>query len=246
MLSGEKQKFVNKIRKKAGKAIEKYKLITPEDLIIVAISGGIDSLVMLEILANRKKYIPHNYSLIALHVDIPEIPKYSKTNEIEAFCNEVDVSLKTVSINKAEIIPRNNKSRCFVCAWHRRKAIFKEMSQLKAGKLAFGHHLDDTIETLFMNMVNHGEFSAIPPKLSIEKGGFKIIRPLILLTKPEIEKYAYIQDIKELEGKCPYENSNKREKYKDLIKMTESLNKKAKLNIYKSMHNINNKHLPQS
>ncbi len=240
-----KIKYVDRIRKKAGKAIEKYTLISEGDRVLVAISGGKDSLALLDILSNRRKIIPFNFQLDVAHVYIKDNPEFTDIQYLKNYCDKTGVTLHLKALDTTPE-PRNGKSRCFVCSWHRRKEIFKTANELQSTRVALGHHLDDILETMLMNMTIHGEFSTMPPDLFIEKGSFSIIRPLTLITEQEIRNYCSCLGITPVEGICPYEDTNKREEFKKIVSQLSKLNKMAKVNLFKSMSNINTKHLPES
>jgi len=224
--------------------MEEYGMVGDGNHVVVALSGGTDSMVMLEIMANRSKYLPFKISLVALHVVIEDLPGYSNQTALENFTASLGIPLQIKIVQKGATIPVKGKSKCFVCSWHRRKTIFQTVTDAHAPKLALGHHLDDITETLFLNMMNHSEFSTMPPKLTMNKGNFDIIRPLALIRKSEIIRYAHILNIKNVEVPCPYAPLNQREELKQIINSIDAFNKKAVINIYKSMSNINPKYLP--
>lgn len=243
MNPSRRKQLLENIRKKAGKAIHQYRLIEDGDKIIVGVSGGIDSLSLLDILANRKKSLPFDFELHAIHVIIEDSPLTSDSEYISSFCSERGVELFIEKII-ADFKGRKDKSPCFVCAWHRRKSVFRKAVDERYNKVVFGHHLDDALETLLMNMTYHGEYSSLPPKLFMEKGGFDIIRPLIMIGKKEIEKYAFIQGIESAEGSCPFEEDNKREEFRLILKELTDKHKLARSNLFKAMSNINLSYLP--
>ena len=210
-------RYIENIRKKAGKAINEYQLIAANDSVMIALSGGRDSLVMLDILSARLKYLPVSYRLEAVHIVVEDMP-----------------------------IRANNssKSPCFLCSWNKRKAIFEKAAERKCNKVAFGHHMDDALETLFMNMVYHGEYCSTPPRLSMFKGEFDLIRPMITLSDHQVKRYADILKIQEVEGNCPHEKNNKREEFRELVRELSRKHKLARNNMFKAMSNIAFDYLP--
>lgn len=217
-------------------------MISAGDSVLVALSGGIDSLVLLDVLSARLKYLPVSYRIEVVHVVVSDIGIKSNINYLNEFCTERNLKLHIQNI--ALNIEDNSKSPCFYCSWNRRKALFLKANELKCNKVAFGHHMDDALETLFMNMIYHGEYCSMPPKLNMFKGEFDLIRPLITLSDNQIKRYANILDIKSAEGDCPYEKNNKREEFRELVKTLSKKHKLAKTNMFSAMSNIAFDYLP--
>ena len=136
------------------------------------------------------------------------------------------------------------KTVCFVCAWHRRKELFRAVKELGCNRLALGHHMDDALETLFLNMTFNGSISSMPPKLAMFGGEFDIIRPLILLQEKEILKYARIRGFPVEKSHCPYGDTTRRADMKRLIGELTKMNGKAKRNLFAAMSNIHKEYLP--
>ncbi|MGM0498507.1 MAG: ATP-binding protein [Bacteroidota bacterium] len=233
----------NRAFRKIGQANESYNLINENDKILIALSGGVDSFVLLDTLASRLKYLPIKYTIHAIHVVLENLPIQTDTNLIQEKCEKLGVPLH---IEKGSISETNRKktSTCFPCSWNRRKAIFKKAQELGFNKVAMGHHLDDALETLLLNTVHHAEISAIPPKLFMVKGNIEIIRPLILLTEEEVKAYAEVNNIRTAEIKCPFEDESNRKTFKDIIQKIGSMHKEAKINMFNSMANIIPEYLP--
>ena len=239
-----KEKYFEKIRKKVGHTIYKYSLISENDHIMIALSGGKDSLVMLEILSAFRKYFPLKYKLTACHVLAKGVEYDVNKNYLEEFCkkNEVDLFFREISVN----LKRNPKKHpCFVCSWQRRKKLFEICREFKCNKLAFGHHMNDAIETLFLNMIYHGSISSLPQKVDFFNGEIKIIRPLLQLNEKDISMYAQYKDLKKELKSCGFENKSKRSDIKNYIKEIEKYHPRAKINIFRSMDNIYTNYLPK-
>jgi len=232
----------DKIRKKVARAIHAYHLFGEDDRILMGISGGTDSLVMLDILTNRRKYLPIRYHLEAIHIYMEDIPHLSDHEHIKQICEQqgIKIHLEGTSTHRAN----TKKSMCFNCSWNRRKTIFQKASDLGCNKIAFAHHMDDALETLFMNMTFHGEMSSIPPKLSMFDGRFDVIRPMILVCSEDINRYADIRNITPAEYDCPYEENNHREKFRQVIHQISRLHPQARINLYNAMDNIYPGYLP--
>lgn len=198
-----KLRFISNTRKDIGRTIYKYKLINDGDRIIVGLSGGKDSLILLEALADRKAYIPFKFELIAVHVQVDNIPYKINIDYLKSFCNELNVPfyLKNITV---DIEKDKKKAPCFVCSWYRRKTIFSLSQELHCNKIALGHHMDDAVETLLMNLVYHGSFSSLPQKLTMFDGRMELIRPLLLQTNDQLSKYAIYRQFPEEISLCPF------------------------------------------
>ncbi len=236
-------KYYTTIRKQVGLAINRYSLIADGDRVAVALSGGKDSLLLLEALAVRRKYIPITYELFALHVDAAGVPSKADPGYLAGFCEELGVPLSVRHIS-VDLAGDGKTSPCFLCARARRKQLFLMTRELGCNRLAFGHHMDDAIETLFLNMVYNGSMSAMPPRLSMFNGEFDIIRPLILLPEKEIVRYAKRREYSLQKEPCPHGVVSRRAEIKEHIRALEKLHRKAKKNMFGAMGNVHTEYLP--
>lgn len=243
MNTKEKNLYTDKIEKTAGRAINRYSLIAGGDRVAVALSGGKDSLVLLETLANRRRRLPVTYDLFAVHIFIKNIGYESDVQFMEEFCSSHNVPFHLVEM-EVDLNLDPDKSKCFVCSWHRRKALFSFAEEHSCGKLAFGHHMDDAIETLFMNMMYSGTTSSLPPSLLMFEGRLNVIRPLILLEKREIDRYAEIREFPAEIKRCPYGEETARIRVRGIIEEMASSDSRVKKNIFRSMSNIHRDYLP--
>ena len=235
--------FIEKIRHKTGKAINQNNMIEAGDEIMVAVSGGKDSLALLDILATRRKNLPIDYKIHAAHIITEEVPYEIDTEWLSKFCEELDVKLHLVR-TKANLHTAQAKKPCFACSRNRRKELFKLTNDLGIKKLAFGHHLDDAIETLIMNMVQHANISSIPATLSMFEGKIQVLRPLIMLTNDEMKEYATLQGFPSLKKECPFEDITIRNKAREIINALTEINPKARFNLFNSMSRIDFEYLP--
>lgn len=218
-------------------------MIQADNRVMVAVSGGKDSLALLEILSHRRKHIPIHYELHATHVITEDVPYQIDTEWLQDFCTQLDVKLHLLH-TKANLEQSGNKKPCFVCSWNRRKELFQFTHKMGIPKLAFGHHLDDAIETLLMNMAQHANISSIPASLNMFDGKLQVIRPLILLTNDELKRYADLMGFKSLKQECPYEDHSMRIKAREIVNQFDQLNKKARINLFNSMKHIDPDYLP--
>jgi len=237
------EQYFLRIEKTVGRAVNRYSLIEENDRVAVALSGGKDSLVMLETVAGRRKRLPVTYEVMAVHVHVKNIGYETDLEFINRFCNGLDVRLHVIE-TEAELDKDKNKSVCFKCSWLRRKELFDFVRNRKCNKLAFGHHMDDAIETLLMNMISNSSISSMPPSLSMFSGEFDLIRPLILLGENEIIEYAALKGFPRQMKICPHGNDTRRAEAKKLLVQMEKVERNARRNIYSAMSNIHCGYLP--
>jgi len=243
MQNREDKKYLDTKRKIAGKAINRYDLIGEGDKIVVALSGGMDSLVLLETIAQRRRFIPIDYELFAVHVKIENAVYEADTGFMQSFCHSNDVPLFYKTIN-FEHDTDSEQAICSVCARERRNALFRFADEYDCNKIALGHHMDDAVETLIMNMLYQGNISSMPPCLSLFQGKLKIIRPLILLSDDEIKQYAQIRGFSQMKSKCRFGDYSKRDRVRHLVDEFKKISPDAVRNIYRAMSNIHADYLP--
>ena len=243
MLIGKESKYLLFIQKTVGRAINRYGMIKAGDRIAVGISGGKDSIVLLETLALRRKRIPIHYELSAMHIHVKNVTDEIDLDYYTDLCKDLDVTFHQRSI-EVDLDRDPKKSVCFVCSWHRRKELFCMVKESGCTRLALGHHMDDAIETLFLNMTFNSSISSMPPKLSMFDGEFDIIRPLILLTEKEVERYARIRSFPVKNSVCRYGSATRRAEMKRIVYEFVKMNRKAKKNIFTAMSNIHLEYLP--
>lgn len=187
----EENKLDKKLCRLAGQAIVDYNMIEDGDKVMVCVSGGKDSYAMLDILMKLRERAPINFDLVAVNLDqkqpgFPEeiLPNYLKKLGIPFHIEEQD----TYGIVK-RVIPEG-KTTCGLCSRLRRGILYRVAGELGATKIALGHHRDDILETLLMNMFNGGKLKGMPPKLKSDDGKHIVIRPLSYVPEKYLEKYS--------------------------------------------------------
>lgn len=222
--------------KKVGKAIFDYGLIQDKDKILVAVSGGKDSLSLLNILQYRLKFSPIKYELIAVHIDLGYKCIHPKI--LEGYFKDKGFDCRIVNVD----ILKNCKSRsqisCFWCSWNRRRALFEAAKELGCSKVALGHHKDDIAETILLNMLFNGEISGMNPKQILFGGAVTIIRPLVYVEESEIVNFAKYQDFPPHKCVCPNSLNSKRNETADIIKRIEKFCPQVRTNIFRSIKRI--------
>lgn len=183
------------LRRVVGRAIGDYNMIEDGDLVMVCLSGGKDSYTLLDILINLQKHAPIDFKLHAVNLDqkqpgYPEhvLPEYLTAEGVEFTILEQDTY--SVVIDKIE----DGKTYCGLCSRLRRGILYNYAQTIGATKIALGHHRDDIIETLFLNMFYGGRLKAMPPKLLSDDKRNVLIRPLAYCKEKEISRYAQLRN----------------------------------------------------
>lgn len=236
--------IIKKVESKVNKAIFDYSLIENGDRIMVGLSGGKDSYALLDVLVSRRRCLPIDFELHACHVQAADMDYRANTDFMREYCLQHNITfhLKEVEV---QYNPNDRKPACFICSWKRRKMLFSTTKEHGCNKLALGHHLDDTIETMLMNMINHSSICSIPPSLSMFEGEIKLIRPLTTCLEKEMKKYALAREFPTELKKCKYENETHRTAVKELIRDMEKINRDARENLYRSTQNILHEYIPK-
>lgn len=239
----EEERLIRQINKHFVKAMAGYRLIEDGDTILVGLSGGKDSLALLEILARRARIQKPSFQIRAVHVRMTNIPYQSDIDYLRDFSESRGVPFR---IYETSFDPSTDtrKSPCFLCSWNRRKALFTVAKEWGCNKIALGHHMDDILETLLMNITFQGAFSSMPPRLQMRKFPMTIIRPLCLVPEKLLENLAYMHDYQKQVKNCPFENDSNRSQMKRILRELEELNPEARYSLWGSMTNIQNDLLP--
>ncbi|HET6559321.1 MAG TPA: tRNA 2-thiocytidine biosynthesis TtcA family protein [Prolixibacteraceae bacterium] len=234
---------IRRVNQKVGKAIQKYHLIEEGDRILIGLSGGKDSMVLLETLAGRLKFHPLKFKLAAIHIGLESQPYSVDIEYLKSFTENLQIPFihKLVSV---DISDNHNSNPCFKCSWNRRKALFQVAQESGFNKLALGHHMDDAIETLLMNMTLQSSISSMPPALPMFENKLIIIRPLSLLTEEEVKEFAVQKNYKREIKTCLYEKDSKRSEIKKLITQLAQFIPNVRSNLYASMTNLQSEYLP--
>ncbi|AOT08479.1 tRNA 2-thiocytidine(32) synthetase TtcA [Pseudoalteromonas luteoviolacea] len=191
----EFNKLQKKLRRNVGNAIKDYNMIEEGDVVMACISGGKDSFAMLDILLNLQKAAPIQFEVIAVNLDqkqpgFPEhiLPEYFESLNIPYYIVDKD----TYSVVR-EKVPEG-KTTCGLCSRLRRGTLYSFAEKIGATKLALGHHMDDIVETMFLNMFHGSRLKAMPPKLRSDDGRNVVIRPLTYCREKDLIKYAEHKD----------------------------------------------------
>ncbi len=231
------------LRKQMEKAILEYRMIEKGDKVLIGVSGGVDSLVLIKLLVERKCYIEPDFKIIAVHIDLgfEKTTKYWKI--LENFFENMGIEYRIIptQISKHAFASEATKNPCFICSHYRRKKIYEAAHQEGCNKIAYGHHKDDIIETLLMNILYSRKIEAMNPVQEVFKGKMFIIRPFTYIYESLIKRFSDENSLPAIKSSCPLDGNTRRETIKEIIKNLEKKEKKANIkeNIFKSLHHVN-------
>ncbi len=233
------------LRGLVGKAIDDFRMIEDGDRVMVCLSGGKDSYTMLDILLSLQRSAPVRFELIAVNLDqkqpgFPEhvLPEYLQGLGVPFHIIEQD----TYSVVK-RVIPEG-KTMCGLCSRMRRGALYRYAAENGITKVALGHHRDDIVETLFLNMFFGGKLKAMPPKLKSEDGQHIVIRPLAYVPENEIERYARAREFPLIPcSLCGSQENMQRKEIKKMLREWEQRYPGRTEAIFSSLRNVVPSHL---
>ena len=246
----ELEQLERRLKERFVKAFATYGLLADGDHVLVGLSGGKDSLLLLELLARRARIDHPRFQVEALHVRMENISYESSTDYLSRFCEELQVPLHIVTTRfdvgatvdvgaddghtQSQLL-RKQKQPCFLCSWYRRKQLFNVAQQLGCNKIALGHHRDDMIHTALMNLTFQGRFGTMPARLRMRKMPLTVIRPLCLIDEADIRRYAELRGYEKVRKVCPYEHESNRTAIAALYAEMERMNPEARYSIWKAL-----------
>ncbi|MFV0586653.1 tRNA 2-thiocytidine biosynthesis TtcA family protein [Bacteroides reticulotermitis] len=239
----EEEKCTRRIQKRFGKGVMQYGLIAEGDRILIGLSGGKDSLALVELLGRRMQQHKPRFTVVAAHIVMENIPYQSDTDYLRTHCEAFGIPFVLFKTS-FESSTDTRKSPCFLCSWNRRKALFTVAKEQDCNKIALGHHMDDILETLLMNITYQGAFSTMPPRLVMNKFDMVIIRPMCLVHEADLLELAALRGYRKQVKNCPYESQSSRSDMKGVLRQLESMNPEARYSLWGSMANVQTESLP--
>lgn len=240
----EEERLWRKVDDKVRRAIREYGLIDDGDKILIGLSGGKDSLALMELLGRRSRIFRPKFELLAAHVVMRNIPYASDMDYLRQLAEGQGIPL-VLHETSFDASTDTRKSPCFLCSWTRRKALFEIAKANGCNKIALGHHQDDILETLLMNLTHQGAFGTMPPKLTMNKFAMEIIRPLCLVSEKDLTALAAQRGYKRQLKNCPYESGSSRKEMKEILARLEAINPDARHSLWSSMTHIQPDYLPK-
>ena len=235
-----KQQF--NLDSRIDKAIFDYNLIEKNDKILIGASGGKDSTALIEYFSKRVKRPDCNFSYKALAIQNDFSPEFPK--KIKELFLQWNVPFDVINVDVTGRIKQGQKMSCYWCSTQRRTELINYAIKNGFNKIALGHHMDDMLETLIMNMCEKGELSTMPPKLSYEKYPLTIIRPLCYITEDRIKKHAEEAGFAGFTCTCTYQENSARKSARKKIEMITQGMENQKERMFFSLKNIQKEYLP--
>ena len=214
------------------RAIDSYEMIDNGDKIAVGISGGKDSLTLLYALAELRRFYPKKFDLIAITVNLG-FDNFD-TTKIEQLCIELDVPYYIVDTEIYDIVfnVRKEKNPCSLCAKMRKGALNDYARQIGCNKVAYAHHMDDIIETMFLSMFYEGQFYSFAPVTHLDRSGITVIRPLMYVPEANVIGFLHKYHLPLVKNPCPADGKTKREYVKQLVRQINLENPGVKKRIF--------------
>lgn len=224
----------HRIRKQFNKGCVDYHLLEDGDRILIALSGGKDSLTLARLLSQRAKIYKPHIEVEAAHVLMDNIPYETDRSYLQAFCQECGMKLHILHTSFDESTdPR--KTKCFLCAWNRRKALFEFATAQGFNKIALGHHMDDMLVTFLMNLTFEGSRQTMQPLMKMEHYPLTVIRPLCLVHESMIRELSQELGFLKMKVSCPYEEETYRKVMTEELHRLEQINPEARYSLWHAM-----------
>lgn len=244
-MSNNFKRLQAQIRGQVGKAIEDFKMIEAGDKVMVCLSGGKDSYTMLDMLMSLQRRAPVAFELLAVNLDQkqPDFPEHVLPGYLKALGVPYQIiEQDTYSVVK-RVVPEG-KTMCGLCSRLRRGSLYTFAAQNGVTKIALGHHRDDIIETLFLNLFFGGKLKAMPPKLLSEDGRNIVIRPMAYVAEREIERYANARKFPIIPcNLCGSQENMQRRVIKNMLKQWEIEHPGRSETIFSALRNVVPSHL---
>lgn len=223
------------------KAIQEYGLISDGDRILVGVSGGKDSLVLLQGLSLLRRFIGIDYQIVGVTMDMGFTHAKADLAPVAQFCEKNGIEYHVIPTQIAEIVfdVRKEPNPCSLCARMRRGALHDAAIELNCNKVALGHNYDDAVETFIMNLFTEGRIGCFSPSTYLTHKKVTVIRPLVLAPEKEVRRAAKRNELPVVKSVCPADGHTNREKTKDFIADMERKDHGFKDRIFGAMKRAN-------
>ncbi len=233
-----------KLRSAMEKAILEYNMIDEGDRVLVGVSGGPDSLSLLKLLHERQIYAEQKASILACHVTMGFEEKGEPSwKALEQHFQNIGVEYRIIhtDISRHALDPDAKKNPCFICSMYRRRKVYELAHTEGCNKIANGHHKDDIVETLLINILYGRKIEAMNPMQEVFQGKIHIIRPLAYVEEELLKKFAVESRLPETVRLCPVDGQTRRQRIKEMIADLQAQEKNANIreNIFKSLRHVN-------
>ena len=233
------KKYRKEIFSKFVKAVKEFNLVQPNDKIAVCISGGKDSFLLAKCFQELKRHNKFSFELKYIVMN----PGYSKEslNQIVSNAKHLNIPIEIFETNIFDVI-KDSDSPCFLCARMRRGCLYSKAQELGCNKIALGHHFNDVIETILLNMIYNGKFSGMLPILNSDHfENMKLIRPLYYIKEKDIISWSKYSELTFIDCACKVTKKNlgKRKEIKKLSYQLVDMYENADINILNSMYHVN-------
>ena len=231
------------LRRRIDKALHRYRMIDPHDRIILGLSGGKDSLTLTHFLAEIRDHGPNPFELEAVHVE-SELSNPRAMEEVAVFCKTRNVHLTFHKIDLRARLKEGRTFNCYWCATQRRTELLRLAEERGARSIALGHHMDDILETFFMNMTHKGELSTMLPTMHYDKYPVRIIRPLAWVEEDLIRAFARESGWDSFVCTCGFDTTSKRRVAREMVEsIVSAAGAGSRRRMFESLHNVNARYL---
>ena len=238
-------KLVKRLQRQVGNAITDFNMIEQGDRVMVCLSGGKDSYAMLDILLHLQKRAPIDFELIAVNLDQKQ-PGYPE-HVLPEYLSGLGVAYRIVEEDTYSIVKDKipeGKTTCSLCSRLRRGILYRTASELGVSKIALGHHMDDMVETLFLNIFHGARMKSMPPKLVSDDQRNVVIRPLAYCRENDLQQFAEISAFPIIPcNLCGSQENLQRQAIKSMLQDWDRQQPGRVVNIFKSMSRITRSHL---
>lgn len=224
----------SKILRGFREGVKEFNLITPSDVILIGLSGGKDSLALLDLMGDMQRRSNNGFTLHALHVRMTGVDYQSDTTYLRSQCERNGITFHERMVS-FEADRNERRTPCFLCSWNRRKTLFEVAQELGCNKIALGHHQDDILHTALMNLSYAGSFSTMPCYLKMQKMPLAIIRPLCMVKESLLKEWAKESEYQPLIKLCSHERASKRTEIACLFEQMEKQNPEFRANLWNAL-----------